>query len=165
MALETKLVLYLTSTTALHLHCVLGCLLCVKSFVSLIWGKSWICEYLSYGGNFLFKMSFHGISSSALSSLLQWSMWVISLTRQPRSGRRNDGTLELLSVGTCVLCVQAIFWHRKTAYQSLLSALHACFYFQVSLGHYRDLFLSVFHPDDLCSIYFLSFSLWGLYKS
>lgn len=128
VALEPNLrILYLTSPTPLHLHWVLECLLYVKSFVSLFWGKSWICEYLSYGGNLILKMSFHGISSSALSSLLHWSMWAHFPHKTATSWQErwwDSGTT--FCGNMCAVCA-AVFWHRKNAYQSLLSALHDWF--------------------------------------
>lgn len=87
-----------------------------------------------------------------------------SLTRQPRPGRRDDGTLERLSVGTCVLCVQLFSDIGKMLIKVFSQLYMIDFNFWVSLGHSRVLFLRVFAlttcEKHLCSIYFLSFSLY-----
>lgn len=87
-----------------------------------------------------------------------------SLTRQLRPGRRDDGTLERLSVGTCVLCVQLFSDIGKMLIKVFSQLYMIDFNFWVSLGHSRVLFLRVFTlttcEKHLCSIYFLSFSLY-----
>lgn len=108
-----------------------------------------------------------------LLSLLCWNgpSGCMSLTRQQCPGRRDDGTPEALSVVTCVLCVQAVFWHRKAAYQSLLLALHDCFYLLGLFGSLQSLFPKGFHPDHLweilvqCLLLVFLTLLWVQYKS